>query len=251
MNFQRCKFSKSGLKTELGISDLAIKSLTYWNTKDIKPHQLKRTKIIKRLDEVIILGEKILPEYFCFSKIKDGIDLYEKHIHLNYSKLFKRAYSIDEFFQFSEFSLIQIKQDKKLSDYLKETKSIFCDLLKNEKKFFYEGKRAEEDFELMIKSILASCSGTFDSEDSLRIAGLKIQSCYNDNIKNLVLCDGLVTDYEIKNKERFQNKECFFNWVMRYFIQEKGLQQGRFQVKYLCSNFLWRDFINFMKENGR
>lgn len=253
MNFQRTRFSPKGLQPEIGLSDLAFKVLTYWNSKEIKKHLIKKSKILTRFGEIVDLGVNVCPDYFALIKMKSAIDLYDKHVHLAYSKLSKiPVISIDDFFQFSAFRLQQISMDKKQLGIFGDIKSLFIDLLNNEQKYFYEGKKADIDFIKMVEAILNQCKGQkFQDENSERLAAVKLMGCYNDNISKLILCDGIITSYEVANKELFQNKESFYNWFFKFLVEKNSLQIGKFQIKYLSSNFLYTDFINFMENSGR
>lgn len=251
MNYLTRTFTTKGLTNSLCISDLSLKVLYHWNNTIPQRHKIRNSKILKRFDSLIQKGINTEPEYFNLYDLNRGIDIYQKHLFLPYSKIFKKNMNIDEFFLFSDFYLKKIEADKKWNEAFKGIKSVFYQILTDEDFFYYKGSKADPEFEMMISAIAKMASESFAEKDKIRIAGIKIQNCYLENIKDLVLCEGIVTEYEIQNKETFQNKENFFNWFVKFLINKHGLSQGKFNINYLCSNFLYNDFIKFMRGISR
>jgi hypothetical protein len=250
-------FIQSGfISKKSNIPDLTRETLEYWNSKDLKKHQIRESKMVDRLSVILSEGSKSHPNLFNIEEIKKSIDIYEKHLKLGYSKLSQGngkvfLFNIDDFFKFSKFTYSRIESIPKYQKVIGRNKSLFFALLKKEDKFFYEKKKAGEDFNLMVSTIekwhLKNNEDKLDEKNKIS-SGFKIEKCYNDNIKDLVLCDGIPSNYEVENRKIFATKECFFNWFFR-FINEKLI--GKFKINYLNSNFLYSDFLKWMHSIGR
>ena len=245
---------------ETGFSELAVKIIEYWNSKGIKKHQIKKTKILKRFDSIISNGVKTAPSLFSFDNIKDVIDIYEKHLKTGYSRMsigdgavFK--FSIDEFFKFSKFQRDRIDRSKTL-EILKGKRSLFYSLYKNQEEFYWEQKKPREEFSILYSNIIMNlnrmCIIDINEndipEDLKKWSKFSLQKCFDENKNKLIFYEGVVSNFEIQNCHLFYNTEMFFKWIMN-FINEKLSQN--FNEKYLNAKWFYKSFIKHMYSIGR
>ena len=245
------------LSHETGFHKLTIETIEYWNEQNIKNHQIKRSKILERLDKIIRGGLKTAPSLFEIEIIRETIDKYNRHLKTGFSKLsvgegvvFK--FPIDEFFKFSSYQRERIKNNHRM-DVLKNKKSLFFSLYKNENEFFYPQKQARDEFKQMYSAIVENFNflGVYEHEldwDLKKYSQINLQKCFDKNKDKLILCDDLVTDYEIAHPELFYTPELFYMWIMRHINDKYG--RG-FKIEHLNSKFFYSNFVKWMKSIGR
>lgn len=241
---------------ELHFEVLTIEILNYWNSKKIKVHRVDRSKILSRLNEIVKGGIKTAPSLFQMDVVKDVIDKYDKHLKTGFSKLsvgegrlFK--FSVDEFFKFSKFQKEKIENNKRF-EILKGKRSLFYSLHKNENEFFYPQKDARVEFREMYSAIVGHFKNYGISENEIdgdlkKYSQLNLQKFFDNNKGKMVLCDYLVSDYELRNNELFYTPELYFLWLMR-FIEDK---KKSFKIEHLNAKFFYSNFYKWMTEIGR
>lgn len=241
---------------ELHLDELTIEIINYWNSKGIKKHRLDRSKILVRLNKIVKTGIKTSPSLFRMETIKDVIDKYDMHLKTGFSKLsvgegrvFK--FSADEFFKFSKYQKERIQANSRFS-ILHGKRSLFSSLFKNENEFFYPQKESRSEFKEMYSAIIKHFRGfgLVESDidfDLRKYSTLSLQKCFDSNKGKMILCDSLVTDWEVKNNETFYTPELYYLWVMR-FIDERN---KNFKVEYLNSKIFYSNFWKWMSSIGR
>lgn len=241
---------------ETGFERLTIETIMYWNSKNIKNHMIKKSKILERLNAIIQRGARTAPSLFKIEVIQDVIDKYNSHLKTGFSKLsvgngnvFK--FSIDEFFKFSKFQRERINYNSRL-EILKNKRSLFFSLHSNENEFFYPKKQARPEFREMLFSIVGHFEQVLGyqfeiSDDLKKYCQLSLQNCFDGHKGDIILCDGLVSKYEIENSETFYTPELFYIWIMRYIADKNN----GFKVEYLNAKFFYSNFIKWMDSIGR
>lgn len=236
----------------LGFESLTIEVVQYWNTKGIQNHQIKKTKILSRLNKILKNGIQNAPSLFCIDIIKETIDIYHKHLGIGFSKLsigegkvFK--FSIDDFFKFSRYQKERIIANPRF-EVLRNKRSLFISLYKDEEQFFYPQKEARIEFQEMYSAIINSLFNEANIKDDLRkYSQLTMQKFFDINKGKFVFFEGVISDYEVKNSQIFYTPEMFYNWLMK-FITEKNKNM---KVEHLNAKFFYENFDKWMYSIGR